>query len=57
MAGHSKWAKVKPFKGAIDAQRGKIFSQLSREITIATKVAGGWSRPPRSGGVPGAKLA
>jgi len=41
MAGHSKWAKVKHFKGAIDAKRGKIFSKLSREITIATKLAGG----------------
>ena len=41
MAGHSKWAKVKHFKGAIDAKRGRIFSKLSREITIATKSAGG----------------
>jgi len=41
MAGHSKWAKVKHFKGAIDAKRGKIFSKLSREITIAAKSAGG----------------
>ena len=41
MAGHSKWAKVKHFKGAIDAKRGKIFSKLSREITIATKLGGG----------------
>lgn len=41
MAGHSKWAKVKHFKGAIDAKRGKIFSKLSREITIAAKLGGG----------------
>jgi len=41
MAGHSKWAKVKHFKGAIDAKRGKIFSKLSKEITIAAKLAGG----------------
>lgn len=41
MAGHSKWAKVKHFKGAIDAKRGKIFSRLGREITIATKLAVG----------------
>ena len=41
MAGHSKWAKVKHFKGAIDAKRGKIFSKLGREITIAAKLAGG----------------
>jgi YebC/PmpR family DNA-binding regulatory protein len=41
MAGHSKWAKVKHFKGAIDAKRGKIFSKLAREITIAAKLSGG----------------
>lgn len=41
MAGHSKWAKVKHFKGAIDAKRGKIFSKLSKEITIAAKIGGG----------------
>lgn len=41
MAGHSKWAKVKHFKGAIDAKRGKIFSKLAKEITIAAKIAGG----------------
>src|SRR3979409_477192 len=41
MAGHSKWAKVKHFKGAIDAKRGKIFSKLSKEITIASKLSGG----------------
>lgn len=40
MAGHSKWAKVKHFKGALDAKRGKIFSKLSKEITIAAKLAG-----------------
>lgn len=41
MAGHSKWAKVKTFKGAIDAKRGKIFAKLSKEITIAAKIGGG----------------
>src|SRR5512143_145364 len=41
MSGHSKWAKVKHFKGALDAKRGKIFSKLSKEITIAAKIAGG----------------
>src|SRR6267143_1030356 len=40
MAGHSRWAKVKHFKGAIDAKRGKIFSKLSKEITIAVKLGG-----------------
>ena len=41
MAGHSKWSKVKRFKGAIDAKRGKIFSKLSKEISIAAKTGGG----------------
>ncbi|MDR1789859.1 MAG: YebC/PmpR family DNA-binding transcriptional regulator [Opitutaceae bacterium] len=41
MAGHSKWAKLKHFKGAIDAKRGKIFSRLSRDITLAAKAGGG----------------
>src|ERR671925_976869 len=41
MAGHSKWAKVKHFKGAIDAKRARIFAKLSREIAIAAKVGGG----------------
>ena len=40
MAGHSKWAKVKHFKGAIDAKRGKIFSKLSKEIAVAAKIGG-----------------
>src|SRR5271154_6775649 len=40
MAGHSKWAKVKTFKGAIDAKRGKIFAKLSKEISIAVKISG-----------------
>jgi YebC/PmpR family DNA-binding regulatory protein len=41
MSGHSRWAKVKHFKGAIDAKRGKIFAKLGREITIASKIGGG----------------
>ncbi|MCP5522726.1 MAG: YebC/PmpR family DNA-binding transcriptional regulator [Verrucomicrobiales bacterium] len=41
MAGHSKWAKVKHFKGAIDAKRAKIFAKLAREITIAARLGGG----------------
>jgi YebC/PmpR family DNA-binding regulatory protein len=41
MAGHSKWAKVKHFKGAIDAKRARIFAKLSREIAIAAKLGGG----------------
>jgi len=41
MAGHSKWAKVKHFKGAIDEKRGRIFAKLSKEIAISAKLAGG----------------
>jgi YebC/PmpR family DNA-binding regulatory protein len=41
MAGHSKWAKVKRLKGALDAKRGKIFSKLAREVTVAAKISGG----------------
>jgi YebC/PmpR family DNA-binding regulatory protein len=41
MAGHSKWAKVKHFKGAIDAKRARIFAKLSKEIAIAARLGGG----------------
>jgi YebC/PmpR family DNA-binding regulatory protein len=41
MAGHSRWAKVKHFKGGIDAKRAKIFAKLGREITVAAKLSGG----------------
>src|SRR5580704_12284248 len=41
MAGHSRWAKVKHFKGGIDAKRAKIFAKLGREITVAAKLFGG----------------
>lgn len=40
MSGHSRWAKVKHFKGAIDAKRGKIFAKIGKEIAIAAKLAG-----------------
>ena len=40
MAGHSKWAKVKHFKGAIDAKRGRIFAKLSKELTIIARQGG-----------------
>lgn len=40
MAGHSKWAKVKHFKGAIDAKRARIFAKLSREVSVAAKLGG-----------------
>jgi YebC/PmpR family DNA-binding regulatory protein len=41
MAGHSKWANIKHRKGAQDAKRGKIFTKLIREITVAAKGSGG----------------
>ena len=41
MAGHSKWANIKHRKGAQDQKRGKIFTKLIREITIASKLGGG----------------
>ena len=41
MAGHSKWAKVKRIKAVLDVRKGKVFSRLSREITIAAKSGGG----------------
>ncbi|MGD0812009.1 MAG: YebC/PmpR family DNA-binding transcriptional regulator [Verrucomicrobiota bacterium] len=41
MSGHSRWAKVKHFKGGIDAKRSKIFAKLSKEISIAARLAGG----------------
>ena len=40
MSGHSKWATIKHKKGALDAKRGKIFTQLIKEITIAAKSGG-----------------
>ena len=41
MAGHSKWKKIQRKKGAADAKRGKIFTQLIREITICARKGGG----------------
>lgn len=41
MSGHSKWASIKHKKGAADAKRGKVFSRLIREITVAAKHGGG----------------
>lgn len=41
MAGHSKWANIRHRKGAQDAKRGKIFTKLVKEITVAVKVGGG----------------
>ena len=41
MAGHSKWANIKHKKAAQDAKRGKVFTKLIREITVAAKMGGG----------------
>ena len=41
MSGHSKWATIKHKKGALDAKRGKTFTRLIKEITIAAKGGGG----------------
>jgi len=41
MSGHSKWSTIKRKKGAADAKRGKIFSRLSKDISLAAKAGGG----------------
>ena len=41
MSGHSKWSSIKHKKGATDAKRGKIFSKLNKEITVAARTGGG----------------
>jgi YebC/PmpR family DNA-binding regulatory protein len=41
MSGHSKWSSIKHKKGAADARRGKIFTKLIREITVAARTGGG----------------
>ena len=41
MAGHSKWANIKHRKAAVDAKRGKVFTKLIRELTVAAKHGGG----------------
>ncbi len=41
MSGHSKWATIKRKKASIDAKRGKVFTQIIKEITIAAKSGGG----------------
>ena len=41
MAGHSKWANIQHRKGAQDAKRGKLFTKLIREITVAARMGGG----------------
>ena len=41
MSGHSKWATIKRAKGATDAKRGKIFSLISKDLTLAARASGG----------------
>lgn len=41
MSGHSKWSSIKHKKGATDARRGKIFTKLIKEITVAARMSGG----------------
>ena len=41
MSGHSKWASIKHKKGAIDAKRGKVFTRLIKEISVAARMGGG----------------
>ncbi len=41
MSGHSKWATIKHKKAAVDAKRGKIFTKIIKEITVAAKMGGG----------------
>jgi YebC/PmpR family DNA-binding regulatory protein len=41
MSGHSKWATIKRKKGALDAKRGKLFTKLIKELTIAAREGGG----------------
>ncbi len=41
MSGHSKWAGIKHKKALIDAKRGKLFSKLNREVTVAARAGGG----------------
>ncbi len=40
MAGHNKWSKVKHIKAVVDAKKGKVFSKISRELTMAAKHGG-----------------
>ena len=41
MSGHSKWSSIKHKKGAADAKRGKIFTKIIKEITVAARIGGG----------------
>ena len=41
MSGHSKWHSIKHKKGALDAKRGRIFTRIIKELTVAARVGGG----------------
>ena len=41
MSGHSKWHSIKHKKAKVDAQRGRIFTKLIKEITVAARMGGG----------------
>ena len=47
MSGHSKWATIKHKKGALDAKRGKLFTRVIKEITIAARNGGDPDMNPR----------
>ena len=48
MSGHSKWATIKHKKGALDAKRGKLFTKLIKELTVAARMGGGDLRATRA---------
>ena len=41
MSGHNKWSTIKHKKGALDAKRGKVFTRVLKEITVAARLGGG----------------
>ena len=41
MSGHSKWSSIKYKKAAVDAKRGKVFTRIIKEITVAARIGGG----------------
>ena len=40
MSGHNKWSTIKHKKGAADAKRGKVFTKIIKEITVAARLGG-----------------
>ncbi|MGC9326898.1 MAG: YebC/PmpR family DNA-binding transcriptional regulator, partial [Candidatus Hinthialibacter sp.] len=41
MSGHSKWSTIKHKKAKVDAQRGKVFTKIIKELTVAARMGGG----------------